>query len=122
MGISRKKALERGQQLIERPRGALELNLFHGKRGLTVRHQGKVIARTHSSRIGRILAPFVAEALGVELPKIGSAVEAVASSGVIYRVLSISSLDLRQAEARELLTYLLEEAAAMRHFGAQQIL
>ena len=121
MAISRKKALERGRASIERPKGAMDVVLYHGKGGLTVRYQGKVIARTHASTVGRRLAPYLAESLGVVLPPVGESVEATVSSGVMYRALSISSLDLRVPEARLLLDYLLEEAEAMRGFTTQQL-
>ena len=121
MAISRKKALERGRESIERPKGAMDVVLHHGKGGLTVRYQGKVIARTHASGVGRRLAPYLAESLGAVLPPVGESVEATVSSGVMYRALSISSLDLRVPEARMLLDYLLEEAEAMRGFTTQQL-
>jgi len=121
LAISRKKALERGRESIERPKGAMNVVLYHGKGGLTVRYQGKVIARTHASDVGRRLAPYLAESLGAPLPPVGGSVEATVSSGVMYRALSISSVDLRVPEARQLLDYLLEEAEAMRAFTTQQL-
>ena len=118
MAISLKKALEQGQRSIERPKGRMEITLYHGRGGLTLRYEGRVIARTHASRVGRLLAPFLAEALGVGLPQPGDTAKAVVSSGVMFRVLSISSLDLRVEEAALLLNYLLHEAEEMRGFGS----
>lgn len=116
MAVSRKRALERGQAAIERPKGQMAITLRHGKGGVTLLYQGRVVARTHASAVGKALAPYVAQALGVELPPLGGAARAVVSSGVLYRVLSISSLDLRQEEARMLLAYLLREAEEMRGY------
>lgn len=99
----------------------MPITLFHGKGGLTLRYQGKVIARTTASHAGKTIAPFVAMALGLKLPNLGKTAEAHVSSGVLYRVLSISTLDLRQPEARQLLDYLLEEAASMRSFQSAVI-
>ncbi len=121
MSVSRKRALERGQAAIERPKGEMALTLFHGKTGLTLRYQGKVIARTSTSHVGKQIAPFIALALGLRLPKLGATATAKVSSGVLYRVLSISTLDLRQPEARQLLDYLLDEAASMRGFKSAQL-
>ena len=120
MSISRKRALERGQEAIELPKGQMAITLFHGKGGVTLRYQGRVVARTHGSGVGRRLAPFLAQALGVEMPPIGGKATAVVSSGILYRVLSMSTLDLRQEEARMLLDYLLSEAEEMRRFRSAE--
>ena len=101
--------------------GQMEITLYHGRSGLTLRYQGKVIARTHASNVGRRLAPYVAQALDVPLPELGHATKAVVSSGVLFRVLSISSLDLRSEEAMMLLHYLLQEAEEMRGFRSAAI-
>ena len=121
MAISRKRALERGQQAIERPKARMRITLFHGKGGVTLRYEGQVVARTHASGVGRMLAPYLARALGVSLPPVGGKTEAVISSGVLYRVLSISTLDLRQKEAGLLLEYLLREAEEMREYRSSQV-
>ncbi|MBI3744032.1 MAG: hypothetical protein HY261_07100 [Chloroflexi bacterium] len=121
MSVSRKKAIERGQAAIERPKGAMEITLFHGKGGVTLRYKGEVVARTFDTKPGRALAPFIADALGVRLPLLGHKVKATVTSGVLYRVLSMSTLDLRQEEARQLLAYLVEEARQMRAYRSQEL-
>lgn len=121
MSISRKQALTRGEIAIERPKAQMEVTLYNGKQGLTLRYQGKVITKTHATRVGRMIAPYVAEGLGVSLPKLAKSTKAIVSSGVLFRVLSISSLDLRSEEARMLLAYLLNEAQAMRGFKSAAI-
>ena len=121
MSVSLKKALERGQRAIERPKSRMEIALYHGRGGLTLRYQGQVIARTHASTAGRLLAPYLARALGVELPPVGGKDTATVSSGVMYRVLSMSSLDLRREESVALLEYLLLEAAEMRSYRSTEL-
>jgi len=116
MSISRKLALTQGEKAIERPKGQMEISLYHGKQGLSLKYQGRVITKTHASAVGKQVAPYVAEALGVPLPKLGETGRAIASSGVVFRVLSISSLDLRAEEGQMLLAYLLNEAQEMRGF------
>jgi hypothetical protein len=113
--------MERGQEAIERPKAQMEITLSHGKTGLTVRYQGKAVTRIHASEAGKRIAPYVAEALGVGLPPVGGRVKATVSSGVMFRVLSISSLDLRWPEADTLLLYLLDEAEAMRGFKSAAV-
>ncbi len=121
MSVSRKQALAQGEKAIERPKGQMEVTLYHGVTGLTLRYQGQVIARTHASAVGKQLAPYVALALGASLPDVGGSTKVVVSSGVMFRVLSISSLDLRSEEANALLLYLLQEAEEMRGFKSAVI-
>lgn len=112
--------MERGEKAIERPKGEMVIDLYHGKTGLTLRYQGKVIARTSASVSGKQLAPYVAAALGVKLPPVGSMAKAVVSSGVMFRVLSISTIDLRNEESFILLDYLLQEASEMRAYQSSE--
>ena len=120
MSISVKEAIARGEKAIERPKGAMEVTLFRGKTGLTLRYQGKVICRTPATEAGKLIAPYVADALGVKLPPEGSSAGAVVSSGVMFRVLSIATLDVRNEESRILLDYLLTEAGEMRRFESRE--
>ena len=120
MSISKKQALARGEKAIERPKGEMEITLYHGNTGLTLRYQGKVIAKTPASAAGKQIAPYVAAALGVKLPALGSAAKAVVSSGVMFRVLSISTMDLKNEESRILLDYLMSEAREMREFQSSE--
>ncbi len=99
----------------------MQVTLRHGSTGLTLKYGGKVIARTYPSGPGRRIAPFIAQALGVELPPVGESLKAVVSSGVMYRVLSISTLDPGTEEGLLLLEYLLNEAREMRGFRSTAI-
>jgi hypothetical protein len=53
----------------------------------------------------------------VDLPSVGESVTVQVSSGTLWRAVGISSLDLRQREARMLLGRLLEEAEMQRSAG-----
>ena len=121
MSISRKAALERGQQAIERPKGQMALTLYYGAGGLTVRYQGRVIARTTGSVQGSRVAPFVALALGARLPRRGQKTRVTVSSGVLFRVLSICTLDPEEEADRMLLAYLLREADELRGFRSSAV-
>ena len=120
MAISKKRAMTQGEKAIERPKGEMAIGLYHGKTGVTLRYQGKVVARTSASASGKLLAPYLAAALGVKLPPVGSTANAVISSGVMFRVLSISTLDLRNEESYILLDYLLQEASEMRAYQSSE--
>jgi len=120
MSVSKKVSMARGEQALERPKGEMAVTLFRGKTGLTVRYQGRVIARTTSSKVGKLIAPCVAAALGVKLPALGSTAEATVSSGVMFKVLSIATLNSLNEESRILLDYLLTEAREMRDYQSSE--
>jgi hypothetical protein len=117
MAISRKKALEYADKLLQSPSAHIVITVFRGSSGVTVLRRGRAVTRCHASRIGTWTAAFMAEALGVELPEVGESVQARVSSGTLWRAVGISSLDLRKREARVLLHRLLEEAEMQRAAG-----
>lgn len=115
MGVSRKRAWERADTLLSsRGTRSVPVVLRRGKGGVTLLHGGRAITHCHNTKNGRLAAGLVAEALGVEVPAIGASVEATVSTGVLYRAVSISSIDLRIPEARPLVRRLLEEAVEQR--------
>ena len=118
MAISRKRAQEYADQLLEVPSVHLVVTLQRGKNGVTVLHRGRAVTKCHTSRVGMWTSAFMAQALGVELPPVGETVKARVSSGVLWRAVGISSLDLRNSEARTLLRRLLEDAEVQRGTGA----
>ena len=117
MGVSRKKAQEYADQLLEAPSAHIVLKVQMGKSGLVVLHNGRAVTKCHASTVGTWTAAFVAQALGVELPAVGESVRARVSTGALWRAVGISSLDLRKHEARVLLRRLLEEAEMQRATG-----
>ncbi|MBI2855983.1 MAG: hypothetical protein HYX93_03960 [Chloroflexi bacterium] len=114
MSVSRRKAQKYADRLLEVPSAHLRVTLRRGKGGVTLLYQGRALTRCHSSRVGMWAAAFMAQALGVELPPEGEEVPARVSSGVLWRAVGISSLDLRKQEARVLLHRLMEEAQMQR--------
>ena len=97
----------------------MPVTLRHGKQGVSLLHEGKMLTRCYASENGKKASPFVAEALGVELPPPGASVKTVVGLGVLYRAISIASLDLRIPESYILLERLLAEAALQRGAGEE---
>ena len=114
MGVSRRKAWEYAEGILDVPRRRVPVTLRHGKSGVMLLHRGRVMTRCYNSRVGRVAAHYVAEALGVELPKVGGSVDAAVGTGVLFRAISISSLDLRKPETHPILARMLEEAEFQR--------
>ena len=117
MGISRKKAQEYADDLMERPRAALDLILRHTKSGLTLLHGRRAVTRCYPTKVGYAQAMAMSMALGVDTPIMGEQVRVIVPNGVFYRAIAISSLDLRIPQAHILLKRLLEEAEMARGVG-----
>ncbi len=117
MAVSRRKAQEYADELLQTPSAHLVLTVSRGVRGVTLLHRGKAVTRCHASRVGIWAAAFMSEALGVALPEIGESVKARVSTGTLWRAVGISSLDLRTREARIILRRLLQEAEMQRAKG-----
>jgi len=117
MATSRKKALEYGYALLERPRAHLRVELRQVADGVTVSHNGRLITRVYLNRSGMNAAAAISEALGVPVPPVGQAVSTLASTGLLYRVLAISQLDFRRPEAFEVASQLVDEAMDMQRGG-----
>lgn len=114
MGVSRKRAWANVERLMARPRRQIRVVLRHGKAGVTLLHEGKALTRCHPTKTGAECARLVARALGVELPPPGHEVETTIPNGVLFRAVSLSSLDLRVQGTDELAKRLLEEADFQR--------
>ena len=67
-----------------------------------------------NDEVGQTQAELVARALGVPLPDVGGAETVGVSSGVLHRVMSISTMDPTDEDIWPLFARLLEEAEAMR--------
>ncbi|MDA1296500.1 MAG: hypothetical protein O3B04_00675 [Chloroflexi bacterium] len=118
MATSRKKALEYAYALLERPRAHLRVELAQVSDGVVLRHQGRVLTRVYLNRSGMNAAAAMAEALGVPIPPAGESVSTLASTGLLYRVLSISQIDFRNEAAFEFAASLVEEAIDMQRGGS----
>ena len=115
MAISRKRAQDYAETVLNRPRGETPVTLRRHKSGCTLLYQGRALTKTHASQVGELQAEFMAQALGVELPaEVGGSVSTRLGTGALYRAIAISSLDLRKPEARVLLGQLLSTAAMQR--------
>ena len=120
MSVSRKRAWPYAEQLLSRPARRVPVVLRHGKGGVTLLHRGRALTRCYANATGAVAAEFMADALGVSLPPVGGSVDSTVSTGVLYRAIFISSLDLRIPEVRPLLERLLDEAAEQRSQGAEE--
>ena len=119
MSTSRAKAWVYADRLLSRPARRVEVTLRRGKGGLTLLHKGRALTRCYDSGVGRTTAELVARALGAELPPMGESTTIGVSTGVLYRAISISSMDPRIEEIWPLFRRLLEEAELMRLGGSE---
>ena len=115
MAISRKRAQTYAEALFRRPRSDTPVTLRRNRNGYVLLHGGRALTKTHASKVGETQVAFMAEALGVDLPQgIGEEVRTQVATGVLYRAIAISSLDLRRPEARVLLGQLIQTALMQR--------
>lgn len=114
MSVSRKKALEYAEYLISEPKAHVVVALRQNKSGVTLLYKGKALTKCYITSSGIRAATFMAQALGVKVPPLGSSVQARVSTGVLWRAISISCLDFRKKESYILLERMLEEAEMMR--------
>ena len=113
--ISRTKALDYAERLINRPRGETPVTLRRNRNGYTLLHNRRALTKTHASAVGAMQAQAMALALGIDLPQqVGGESHAKVGSGVLYRAIGASSLDLRRPEAQVVLQQLLATAALQR--------
>ena len=121
MSVSRRRALEYADSVISVPRAHVRVTLRQIRDGVTLLHEGKALTKCYVNRSGMRAAHYMAEALGVEVPPLGSSVEARVSTGVLWRAVSISCLDFRKEESMLLLKRLLEEATMQRGAGSDSV-
>ena len=121
MAISRAKALDYADELIAIPKAHVAVTLRQGKEAVTLLHGRRALTKCYINRSGIRLAGFMAEALGVKIPPLGSSVQARVSTGVLWRAVSISCLNLRKRESYPLLERLLEEARMQRGSGSDSV-
>lgn len=115
MALSRTKALDYAERLINRPRGETPVTIRRNKNGYTLLHNRRALTKTHASGVGALQAQAMADALGVGLPReVGEETTAKVGTGVLYRAIGASSLDLRRPEAQIVLQQLLATAALQR--------
>lgn len=114
MAISRARALDYADTVISTPRAHLTVTLRQGKGAVTLLLGRRALTKCYINRSGMRAAIYMAKALGVQVPPLGQSVEARVSTGVLWRAVSISCLNLRRKESYPLLERLLEEAEMQR--------
>ncbi len=114
MAISRTRAQDYAESVLNRPRGETPVTLRRFRSGCTLFYGRRALTKTHASAVGELQAEFMAQALGLEVPAVGGAVSTRIASGALYRAIAISSLDLRRPEARQVLASLLATADMQR--------
>jgi hypothetical protein len=101
-------------ELISVPRAHVVLELRQDDAGLKLLHQDRPLVECRLTREGMAAAGYMAKALGVKIPPLGQSVTARVSTGVLFRAVSISSLDFKNEESFKLLDRWLEEAESQR--------
>jgi len=102
------------QELISVPRAHLPLVLRQDENGLALLHDGRMVVECYLTREGMAAAGFMAQSLGAKVPPLGKTVAARVSSGVLFRAVSIATLDFSNDESYVLLDRWLEEAEMQR--------
>lgn len=100
--------------LLDAPRAHLVLELTQNKHGLLLTHQTNGVVECYLTPQGMAAGAYMAKALGVRLPALGETVKARVSTGVVFRAISIASLDFDEEASLILLERLLEEAEMQR--------
>ena len=101
-------------ELLDQPRAHLALELRQDDAGVRLRHGDETLVACYLTRHGMAAAAYMAQALGVPIPPAGESVTARVSTGVLFRAVSIATLDLNVEESFVLLDRWLEEAEMQR--------
>ncbi|MCX8213134.1 MAG: hypothetical protein OTJ97_01250 [SAR202 cluster bacterium] len=101
-------------ELLDTPRAHLALELKQGEGGLTLLYQGKTLVECFLTMEGMAAGGYMAKALGVDIPAAGESVAARVSTGVLFRAVSIASLDFSIDESFVLLERWMQEAEMQR--------
>ena len=108
------EAWDYAEQLLARPQRRIEVTLSRGETETRLLHDGNAMVICPNDDLGRTQAQLVARALGIALPEAGESETVGVSSGVLHRVMSISTMDPTDEDIWPLFARLLEEAEAMR--------
>ena len=108
------EAWDYAEQLLARPQRRIEVTLSRGETEIRLLHDGNAMMICPNDEMSRTQAELVARALGVALPDVGGSETVAVSSGVLHRVMSISTMDPTDEDIWPLFARLLEEAEAMR--------
>lgn len=108
------KVTDYAEELISVPRAHIAVELRQDDAGLKLLHQERPLVECRLTREGMAAAGYMAMALDVKIPALGKSVTARVSTGVLFRAVSISSLDFNIEESFKLLDRWLEEAESQR--------
>ena len=108
------KVTDYATELLDAPRAHLALELKQDEEGLKLLHGGKTLVECYLTREGMAAGAYMAQALGVRVPAAGESVVSRVSTGVLFRALSIATLDFGVEESFVLLERWLEEADMQR--------
>ena len=114
MAADHTQVFDYAEELIAAPKAHVPLELRQDEEGLQLLHQDRPLVRCSLSREGMLSAGFMAKALGARVPPLGTSVEVKVSTGVLFRAVSISSLDLANEDSLPLLERWLQEAQQQR--------
>ena len=114
MSINKAQIQDNAEIVLSRPSAKISVALKRNKKFVSLSTNNNLIARCFSSRVGLWTAAFMAESLGVDIPDLRNTIYNQVSSGVLWRAVGISNLDLKIKESRTILKRYLEEAEAQR--------
>ena len=101
-------------ELTAVPRAHLALKLSQDDDGLKLLHDGKLLVECNLTRQGMVAASYLAKVLGATVPPLGETATARVSTGVLFRAVSIASLDYDNDASYVLLERWLAEAEQQR--------
>jgi hypothetical protein len=105
---------EYAEELLDAPRAHLILELSQDEEGLKLAYRDRLLVECRLTRQGMAAGAYMARALGVRIPPLGETVRARVSTGVLFRAMSIASLDFDEEASMVVLSRLLEEAEMQR--------
>ena len=101
-------------EVMSTPRAHLALELRQDDSGLNLLYRDRPLVQCKLTREGMAAAAYMVKALGAGIPPLGETVVARVSTGVLFRAVSIASLDFSTEESFILLERWLEEAEMQR--------
>ena len=105
---------EYAEELLDAPRAHLVLELSQDSEGLKLVYRDRLLVECRLTRQGMAAGAYMAKALGARIPALGETVRARVSTGVLFRAMSIASLDFDEEASMIMLARLLDEAEMQR--------
>ena len=121
MTIRGKDSWTYAQKVLARPNSSVEVEIRNNKSGISLLHNKRLLTKCYNSKTGNLSAYCMGLALGAPLPSQGESAFVTVSTGVIFRAISVSNLDMRVPEARILTERLLSEASEQRRTSTEII-